>query len=293
MKKTIVFIVCLGHSGSTLIGNILDSHSKGLHLGEIPSPLNKGYSVVCRNCLDEICPIWNNCLDKKFLHKVYKNFTRRYHNRNILTKLFASLNNYSSVVYRKVFNCFPHLDLIIDSSKNINWYEYNTNEDLFDYKYIFLKRNMKAIYASYKRNGKIKHSTEIFLKKQQIKINELNDFYKSLSQDKKIVLNYEQFSESPKNHVNEICNFLNIPFEHEMMNFQSHEHHLIGGNLKLLFYKNRNLDKLKKTINVSPKDTNYYKDLKGIKVDNRWKSEISTKESELIDKLGINNSFIF
>jgi hypothetical protein len=78
-----------------------------------------------------------------------------------------------------------------------------------------------------------------------------------------------------------------------MLNFQKYEHHLIGGNTKLLFYKHHNLSKLKDLLNIDPKDTAYYRKMEGINLDNRWKDELSELEIKKIDDSGINQSFMF
>ena len=58
--KTIVSIISLGHSGSTLIGNLVGSHKSAIHLGEVVAPMEKKRPIKCMYCLDKDCPLWDN-----------------------------------------------------------------------------------------------------------------------------------------------------------------------------------------------------------------------------------------
>lgn len=282
MKKTIVFIICLGHSGSTLIGNILDSHSKGLHIGEIPSPLTKGYPVLCRSCLNLSCPIWGNVLTDKYIRKVFQDYKSKIKNPSRFKKLLFFSQNYSADIYTKLFEEYPYLKFIVDSSKNLTWYSYNTNPKKYDYKYIFLKRDLKAIYASLKRQEKPINFKDALLDYYK-QIKKINKFYTNTSIKDKIFIDYERFCKNPEYYVNKLTNFLGIQYEEKMLNFQKHKHHLIGGNTKLLFYGHNKIDELQKILNIKPKDTEYYKNLEGIKLDDRWKNELTKEEINYIN----------
>lgn len=290
MKKTIVFIVGLGHSGTTLLGNILGSHSKILHIGELVSPIKKNKSFICRECLDKHCPIWGSTITKTDLLKEYKYFSQQ----NLIRKIFPS-KNITGLIYSKAFNAFNDIDIIVDSSKQLNWYNFQkTNKD-FNYKYIFLKRDFKPIIASYKRSYNRSVEEQIIVTKNKIK--SINSFYNTISHLNKITIKYEDIVTSFESNFKEICKFLMVDYEKSMYKFNDFKHHLIGGNQA--GYLQKSPDKAKLMADLVGYDTKfnqteYYSSFSGLQIDNRWKSELNNDEIKLIDsKLKYENAYQF
>lgn len=274
----VVNIVCPGHSGSTLLGNVLGSHSRGLHIGELVAPLKKGKPVVCRNCLSDPCPIWGTILTETFLRKVYKDFKNP-------GRISRMLNLYRGSIYRKVFDAFDEIDFIVDSSKNIQWYFYNSTVKTCANKYIFLKRNPCAVLASYKRAYKSNISSHLASVAGTIK--DANRFYASLAPDDRIVINYEDLAVNPIQVIESVCSFLQIEFEPRMLEFNERAHHLIGGNHGLIIQNDHaKLPAVERLIQYKTpeKTVEYYRSLNGFRLDERWRTELTEAEKSLIEE---------
>lgn len=295
MQKQVVNIVSLGHSGSTLLGNILGSHPNGLHLGEITSPLKKGMPVKCRGCLDTPCPIWGTVLKEDFVKTVYHNFLASQQGNlealrkiPILTRFFSKKN-----IYSKVFDNFAQVRFIVDSSKNIDWYKYNSRYGDHTAKHIFLKRDIRPIFASYKRSyGKTIAETATSVDRG---IRSINAYYYTTEEEYKFVVIYEELVKSPENVLRQLCEFLKIDFHNEMLDFNRKDHHLIGGNHSLYIQsKPFNVDKLDSLIRYkTPANTvQYYRNISGITLDERWKTELSLEELREIE-MNVKTQFEF
>lgn len=293
MERFIINIVCLGHSGSTLIGNILGSHSMGLHIGEVVSPLKKKRPIVCRHCLSQPCPIWGCVITESYLKEVYRNFVAYGNARrmSLIRRIFFT--DYSGGLYLKLFDKFHKKRFIVDSSKNINWYRYNAKNRRLSTKYIFLKRNVNAVLAAYKR-GYQSHVSDYFddINKS---VASINNFYNEVAVKDRVVISYEDFIHTPLKHLKRLSEFAEIEYEPEMMNLKTQVHHLIGGNQGLLIQTNpskaQQIDDLVKT--KTPVSTiKYYANLDGLELDERWKDELTSFEIQQIDR-GIVNKIEF
>lgn len=293
MERFIINIVCLGHSGSTLLGNILGSHSLGIHIGEVVSPLKKKRPIVCRHCLNSPCPVWGGVIEEQYLRKVYKSFVEDGNSSaiNILKRIIRP--SYSGDLYVKLFDGFKEKKFIVDSSKNINWYSYNARNRRLSVKYIFLKRNVNAVLAAYKR-GYQRQVSDYFADIDK-NVGLLNDFYNTIPEKKKIVIAYEDLIESPASDLKRLCNFLNINVEQEMLNFTGKAHHLIGGNQGLMIQADPSkADQIDELVNTkTPASTvKYYSNLHGLTLDERWKIELTSAEMLQIEN-GIKNKIAF
>jgi len=268
--------VCLGHSGSTLLGNMLGSHNKGFHIGELVSPIKKGKPIVCRNCVGKPCPIWGSVLTEKFIKKVYLDFSS--------SSFYSSIFNYSGKIYTKLFRQFNQLQFIVDSSKNIEWYKYNAQNKNYRHKYIFLKRNPSAIIASFKRG--YNEDIEIVIPRIKGIIHQLNNFFMEISLQDKILIEYEDLIIKSEDTLSQICQFLGINYEESLNDFNSIEHHLIGGNQGLIIQQDHQKAKaLDQLIDiVTPvKTVEFYKSIQGLQLDERWKTELTDVEKNIID----------
>ena len=285
MKRTIVNICCLGHSGSTLLGNILGSHSSGLHIGELVAPLKKGKPIVCRNCLDQPCPIWGKVITPKYMRKVYNDFTT--------PSSFSFIRNYKSKLYHKLFKAFNNVDFIVDSSKNVNWYKYNSQNESLNYKFIFLKRTPAAIVASLKRG--YNEDVEVSMTKiRDIQIH-INSYFKEIPVQNKLVVEYEDLILYPEKVILRICDFLSLEYEADVLKINQFDHHLIGGNQGMLIQKNHNIIReVDQLIDVkTPGSTvDYYKSLNGLRLDLRWEQELSQREKKVIERSS-NHFFVY
>ena len=66
MRRSVAFVLCPGHSGSTLLGHFLGAHARILHVGEIVAPMRRGRPFRCRVCEGPECPVWGSALSEPF-----------------------------------------------------------------------------------------------------------------------------------------------------------------------------------------------------------------------------------
>ena len=176
MKKTIVFILGTGRSGSTVLDKAIGSHSQCFSTGElfnIKEDLENNGLCGCGVPLRE-CQFWGNifgkinekyCIDiknrpsdfpLKFRENNLSNISRLAYKTGCFLKLLGIFKYYrfnifkneiqnNLLLYRTIFNNIEE-NILIDSSKNI-WkpllIRRQTNE--FDLKYIFLVRDGRGV----------------------------------------------------------------------------------------------------------------------------------------------------
>ncbi len=272
-NKKVIFICGAPHSGSTLLGLILGSHRLCFYAGE----LNKTKFIningdhedkYCKVCGYE-CPIW-------------KDF-------NLKDEI--DLYNYLSIKTYK-----PN---IIDSTKNLDWLK-NKTEKLYESSVplylIYILRDGRAVVNSLIR--KYKNSDPSALINKWINhIISTNEYFGRFPGEKKKI-HYEKLALNPEKTIEKICTFLNIEFNKDMLNYFSHEHHPLGGNIgtQYLIIKSQKEKKEKSPIQLSERNEYYYSDHPlEIKLDLRWKKELSPEIIQLFEnKAGeLNRNFRF
>ena len=286
--KTIVHIISFSHSGSTLLGNILGAHSKILHIGELAHPVKDNHAIICRECLEKECPIWGNQITVEDLHKEYNYCTQSNTKMSKLQSLIFKLKqNPVGKIYSKLFNGNPNIEFIIDGSKNIPWSKYQSkHKKNFQFKFIFLSRNPKAVIASPKR--KYKHAVDWQIKNLLRKLDWMNEFFEQWHETQKIKIRYEDLILNFDMEVRRICKFLAVPYEQNMMHFNEYPHHLIGGNVAGYIQKDKNkgikvdgINGLKRRKGDNKID--FFSSFNGLKLDERWKEDLTKEEKKKID----------
>jgi hypothetical protein len=202
--------VCLiggaGHSGSTLLGLILGSHSQSFYAGEAAKTryLNQPETVLrkrsCKFC-GLSCPVWGDFI------------------------IHPHQNLYTQIAQR------VHRSLIIDSTKNIDWLQERIRELQvlgIPFFFIFLKRDGRAVVNS--RLRKYPHrSPESIITDWQQQIQNTQRLFQSLSTPK-MMINYEKLALNPVETTQTLCQFLGLNYETQMLNYDQHPHHVLGGN---------------------------------------------------------------
>ncbi|MGM0442278.1 MAG: sulfotransferase domain-containing protein [Elusimicrobiota bacterium] len=295
-KKKVVFIIALGHSGSTLLGSFLGAHSKILHIGEIISPISKrGKKIKCFYCNHDKCPVWDEKIGKKNIFDTY-NFFRHDVSKNPIKKIktiyFKLFNKslYPGMLFIKIFNSITEVDTIIDSSKRLPWAEWNSKNNAYNTRYLFLMRNPKAIIASKLRNKYYKDVKKV-AKGIKEKLNRYLRFIDSLSEKDKLIIEYKNLVKKPKSIGKKICSFLNKKFENKMLEYYKYPEHIFGGNISSTLesrkFNNKKIEDLIREYKLSKsyyKDSFYNKSL-GFKYDDRWKKELTTQQKNIIEKI--------
>lgn len=252
-QKKVVFICGAGHSGSTLLGLILGSHSDCFYCGEAKNssfmddekrPIAKRTCKICG--LD--CPVWGN----------------------------LTLSDRSQL-YEQV-SIKTQKEIIIDSTKESSWIEAqlekieNTQWQPF---LIFLQRDGRAVINSWLRKRPEKDAKEQVISWIE-KIQSAKQIFNKFA-DKKIKIRYEELATKPEAQIQKICNLLEINYQPEMLKFYEHEHHPLGGNIgtqSLVAKAQKEQVKSSYFHNAKDRLSYYQKHGLTIALDLRWKQEL-------------------
>ncbi len=262
-------IICgAGHSGSTLLGLILGSHTscfycgeaaKIRYLGDRRKPLRKR---VCKLC-GESCPIWSN-------------FCWR-----------AGPPLYSQIAHATGYR------RVIDSTKNVVWIgerlaelrrspEAAANETVL----IFLQRDGRAVINSRVRKYPDR-SIERLTLDWKAQIERTRELYETFD-GRRCRLRYEDLASDAESAVRRLCKVLELDFEPAMLDFGRHEHHPLGGNngTQYLVARARLEDPAKAFVTLLPENRRYYEGHESaIRLDLRWQSELDPRHRSRFEQL--------
>jgi hypothetical protein len=269
MKKYI-YICSAGHSGSTLLDLLIGSHSKIESLGEInqlPKNISLNTTCMCGNPVRS-CALWEELLTilgQKLKTNLFKNpyvldlgfinaqdVVDRRHQTNIynikrkLTRGFQylyyslglkkHLNNSVSTVKSinstfDLYNCVLSIldvDGVVDSSKDylkaIRLYMANPQR----VKLILLVRDGRGVfYSNLKRGTSRKDSLMPWLNHYKRALRLINRY---VPEKDLLVVKYENIAMNTEQELIKICDFIDMKYESEMIDFMSHSHHIANGN---------------------------------------------------------------
>jgi hypothetical protein len=259
-----VMVCGAGHSGSTLLGLILDGQPDAFYVGEggkirylhdAKKPIHKR---VCKIC-GEDCPVWSNFVwDRK------------------------------APLYRQVAD-HVGASLIVDTTKDTDWIRARTSElrNAGDQAcLVLLIRDGRAVVNSRMRKFPERApETEIARWLSQIRAG--IELYESFD-GPKVKVHYEALSRDPTAVMENLCSTFGIAFDPAMLDFQKCRHHPLGGNSATQFvaakeYVTKNG---KPFVSLSNRGKPFYESLDGcIKPDTRWKQEFTDSHAELFARL--------
>lgn len=298
-----------GHCGSTLLDMMLGSHSKAFSLGEIhrmPSMLykydnNGNHPSICGIC-EGPCPFWNS--------RISTNRLKRYFppkDCNLKSRLIKVFVTSRKNIYQYIFDSTQY-DILIDSSKNQDWikkqtklrYQWNSIKPYL----IYMVRDGRAIVNSYLRKYPEK-GIDYWTIDWKNRIISMDRFYNHFSYDK-MVIHYEELTLEPERGIQELTQFLGIEFQDNMLRYWEQEHHPVAGNLgthslvikskatEVKHYDISRLDRMNKNNELYAKK--YYEEIgRSIKLDLRWKEELSEKQIGIFERIAgkFNKRFSF
>lgn len=294
-----------GHCGSTLMDLIIGSHSQAFSLGEfnhisqlISRECNGGVLRICGVCEGE-CSFWNHKASERVLKLL---FLRTGITRNFMARLSRLVISPYSYLFE-----WSGKGVLVDSSKRVGWI---TRQLVPAYKWrnmtpylIYMVRDGRAVVNSYFRKYPERGFENIAEHwKQQVLA--MNEFYKQFPQDRKIIIHYEVLASQPESVAKDICNFVGIEYEKEMLNYWIPEHHHVCGNAgtRSLIYKYREQfgcrmtgDKQEKEQEEAYYGDSFYNNLElAIKLDQRWVNELRTEQLVAFEQIAgdINRSLI-
>lgn len=275
-----IYICSAGHSGSTLLDLLIGSHSRIESLGEIAHlPKNISLNTIC-TCGSHVhdCRIWKQVLDvikkdkgidmldspyafnmgfpnpRRVRDNIHNSMSyqakRKFYKglgyaelrfglpffQYFITKLNEAIVN-TIFLYDTVMKV-TGADIVVDSSKTYLEAVKIYLKTPLQTRIILLSRDGRGVlYSLLKRGGKRKDCVKGWVNTYS---RALKLIRRHVSPTHMKFVKYEELAQKPKSVLKDICAFLSIPFEPDMLNFMSHEHHITNGN-DMRFNKNSNI----------------------------------------------------
>jgi hypothetical protein len=257
-----VMICGAGHSGSTLLGLLLDSHSGCFYLGEGAKvrflgderkPLRKRACKIC----GEDCPVWSRF---------------RWDPATAL---------YPSVMEHVGRNC------VVDSTKNVAWLRARIHEVEaagIEATLLLLLRDGRAVI-----NSRLRKYPERDPEQQIVdwmrQIDASRELYDSFSGNR-LTLRYEQLASRPEAVMRDVCDIIGIAYEPGMLRFDGLEHHPLGGNTGTQYLASRSTTATGPATAVGSRSRRYYeRHPPGIRLDLRWQEEMAAEHLGTFDRV--------
>ncbi len=272
-KIPVILLIGEGHSGSTLLDLIMDSHSQIVGVGELShynNHLNSGELCSCGKQIKD-CEFWQNVfenIDASKLPLMYRKKTDFLYNKNeyfyysdyekkLDTEEYIRI---TEQVYKNILQ-FSNKKIIFDSSKSCDRAEaiikFNKNIEIV---LLHLVRNGKGVTYS---NIKLGRQGFGFMKKWMMS-NLKTELVKNRNKNiQNIFVLYEDFVKNPERVLKYILDQFDLSFEDKMLNFGNVIHHQPGGNFNLRI--KTKTDK--------------------IKLDKKWKRKMSLKDKIIFNFL--------
>tara|TARA_B100002019_G_scaffold110907_1_gene95414 strand:- start:6475 stop:7467 length:993 start_codon:yes stop_codon:yes gene_type:complete len=213
VEENVIFLISLPRSGSTLLQSIIGGHS---YVHTTPEPwitLPLLYSQKQNGVESEYDHITATIASSEFFESML----------NGQKVLKEARINYLTTIYKQIIEESGKRFYLDKTSRN--YLVIKELKELFpNGKFIFLIRNPISVFASY-LNFMVFNNWSWFSKPNFKK--DLLDGYQFLAEGIKrnkknnFLISYEKFINHPKDSLVEICNFLEIPFEKDMINYQN------------------------------------------------------------------------
>lgn len=238
----VIYILGLGHSGSTLLDLILGSHSSIESVGELkdfweyfPNARlpRKKYICTCGLPANE-CAYWHKVKSEAELICGKSNAELKFNEQEQFEK-----NNYC--LMKAIMN-ISGKNIICDSSKSYFILKKLLDSNLFDVFILHLIRDGRAVALSCKNKRERLNKQEKLLREQK---QSFHEYYKQLWNWQKINiklylefqnrnnyfrLRYEDLVSDPEQYISKILQKINLEFEDNQLQFWKFKHHNIDGN---------------------------------------------------------------
>lgn len=259
-NKTIIFIVSAGHSGSTLLAKILGQHPEVFSGSELVNYNNKSVRSEKSLCSCKMsysnCQFWGkikseNDIDNLHLFSILKGNKKFGNFFKLIVTIFINSRFESSTInknieqYYRLYNSIfkeSGSNIIVDASKNFFNAFILASQKKFNYKFIFIRRDGRAVlnsnlksYYRVEYNGKtITHKS--ISKRNPTKIvnywmkqNILGLLLLILRYNKTISIKHEGVVENTKEEMINLFKNLNLTWHDEIIDFNEIDH-MFGGN---------------------------------------------------------------
>ena len=295
MTRKVLFIMGIGRSGSTLLDFMLSGNCDCLSLGEIskfPEIYRKETKSFKQACFGST--FWEDNFTSEELELLGKGLSNQRLNPFFPLKLERGvrellekdrvLNPYS-LIFSKVKE-----NVLIDSSKYVHWIEKKLQarefkQGLIDAYIVHMVRDGRAVLNSYLR----KYPKETVQSVSQSWIRNLKaskKLYQNFPSRKRMVVRYEELASDPGTVLQNICDLLDIKYAAEMIEYWKSEHPATirgswGTRSLILKYQGKDVgEKVRKVHGEHYQNTDF-----SIKLDLRWKKELSPEKLEEFNRL--------
>jgi len=281
-RPTVAFVLCPGHSGSTLLGHFLGAHPRVLHVGEIVSPMRRGRPFRCRVCEGDRCPVWGAALQEPFVRHCLARFHRDRWLPGPLPGLLRAATGEAEprlALHARLFDSVPGTDVVVDSSKTLRWAVWNAGAPSpFRVAFVHLLRDLRGVLASHLRRVEPDPIEKTCRDMVSISARILA-FLETRPAADVARVRYEDLVQRPQETGATLCRFLGLDFDSQMLEYYRVPQHVIGGNpgpthQVRAFHgsADRSLEFLDQT---SAENQAFYRDQPpGFLPDLRWKSEL-------------------
>jgi hypothetical protein len=140
---------------------------------------------------------------------------------------------------------------------------------------------LNSYYRKYKSSKKLSEIAGDI--RQRIEKNDI--FFKRTKNCNKLKVSYEKICKNPQKELMAICEFIGVEYQPKMLNYWEFDHYNISGNSGtnslIKKYKNHEVQ-----IDENRDDRSFYNNHPlSIKLDERWKNELTAEQKELIDEI--------
>ena len=243
-----------------MLGLLLGSHPDAFYAGEAAKTRFLGdsrkptHKRVCKLC-GPACPVWGD-FEVDESPDLYEQLARRTGSK-----------------------------VVIDSTKNLAWLRAQT-ESVRAHggrpALVFLQRDGRAVINSRVRKYP-ERDPEAMIRSWVKRMRETQTFYDSF-EGPKTQVRYEQLATAPTRTLRDICAALGVGFDPAMLDFASHQHHVLGGNNGTQWQVGRHLEET--FVELSERTREYYGDHpEGIVLDLRWVDELPRNTLDLFERI--------
>lgn len=261
---TVAFILGDGYSGSTLLDLLLGSHTQMAGMGEIDA---EAFDVFLEQ--NQLCTCLMHAGECHFWNKVLR---RLQEDTGTSPFRLGSDGDVSETVTRQTLELLRAIkevsgaDVLIDSSKKFERAYTLAKSDAIMPKVIHLVRDGRAVAYSYTKRGKPFREAVL----QWLTVNDqINSWLASDEAPEHMRVDYERLCAQPEEVVREVCDFLEVEWEPQMMSYGRKVHHNVRGNTMRFRIKNST-----------------------IALDETWKEKLSEDELRLFEELSASSEMV-
>ena len=293
MTRSVVFILCPGHSGSTLLGHFLGAHPRILHVGEIPTPIRRNRPFVCRVCDDAPCPVWGGALDEPLVRAC----VRRHHRERrwppplvSAARRLLGLEDARMRIHRRLFERLPELEVVVDGSKIPRWARWN-REGAAGLRVLVLQltRDLRGVLASH-LHRRDPEPADAICRSLVRSTRAVLDFGASLPPEERARVRYEDLVREPTTTGEALCRRLGLDWKPEMVEYWARDPHVIGGNpgptYEVRRHRKPRAAELELLDQTSEANQRFYRERRpGLVEDLRWRQELGPAELECFERI--------